>query len=225
MSVKTLFDLLGFPIFPAIGKEKFYHDNTTFNQNVKVTGQLVAQSNSLTLGEKAICGNLFMVINPFDKKPYVPNIIGTGGKIINFSGAYLFGGLSFISRNLTVVGRTNLIGRVYVNGKNLEAEIALAKKLPSSDERLKENIKTIENAIDKVSSLRGVEFEFKEDHKKQIGVIAQEVEKVIPQVVGDNPDGFKGVQYGNLVGLLIEAIKEQQKQIEELKDKVNEISN
>lgn len=225
MSVQSLFSLLGFPIFPAIGEEKFYHDNSTFNQNVKVTGQLVAQSNSLTLGEKAICGNLYMLKNPLDRKPFIPNIIGTGGKIINFSGAFLFGGLSFTSSKLTVVGFTNLIGKVYVNGKNLEAEIALAKALPSSDERLKENIKTIENAVDKVLSLRGVEFDFKDTKKKQIGVIAQEIEKVIPEVVGENPDGYKGVQYGNLVGLLIEAIKEQQKQIEELKEKINEISN
>lgn len=225
MSVQSLFSLLGFPIFPAIGEEKFYHDNSTFNQNVKVTGQLVAQSNSLTLGEKAICGNLYMLKNPLDRKPFIPNIIGTGGKIINFSGVYIYGGLSFISRNLTVVGRTNLIGRVYVNGKNLEAEIALAKRLPSSDERLKENIHTIQDPLKKVTALRGVTFDFKESKQKQIGVVAQEVEQIIPEVVGENPDGYKGVQYGNLVGLLIEAIKEQQKQIEELKEKINEISN
>ncbi len=223
MSIQSLFTLIGFPTLPETGKEKFYHDNSTFNQNVKVTGQLVAQSNSLTLGEKGICGNLWMLKNPFNPKT-PPNIIGTRGKILNFSGVYLFG-TSYISGRLTVIGRTNFFGRVRINGKDLEAEIALAKRLPSSDERLKENIHTIENALDKVSALRGVSFDFKENKQPQIGVIAQEVEKIIPEVVGENPDGYKGVQYGNIVGLLIEAIKEQQKQIEELKEKVNEISN
>ena len=54
------------------------------------------------------------------------------------------------------------------------------------------------------------------------GFIAQEIEKIIPEVVGENPDGYKGVQYQNVVGLLVEAIKEQQKQINELREKVNE---
>ena len=55
-------------------------------------------------------------------------------------------------------------------------------------------------------------------------MIAQEVEKVIPEVVADNPNGLKTVAYGNIVGLLIEAIKDQQTQIQELKAKVDDLS-
>ena len=87
---------------------------------------------------------------------------------------------------------------------------------------MKQNIHTITNPIEKVSALRGVNFEFIKDGKKQIGVIAQETEEIIPEVIGECPDGYKTVQYGNIVGLLIEAIKEQQKQIDELKEKINE---
>ena len=79
-------------------------------------------------------------------------------------------------------------------------------------------------------SLNGVEFDWKEEHKdvhgysgKDIGVIAQEVEKIIPEVVGENPDGYKGVSYGNIVGLLIEAIKEQQEQINQLSKEISEL--
>jgi hypothetical protein len=223
MSLQTLFSLLGFPTLPEKGQEKFYHDNSTFNQNVKVTGDFIAQSNSITLGEKGVCGNLYLLKNPFDRKPIIPNIFGTGGIIAGFSGVYLYGN-SYISGILSVTGTTNLFGKINVNGKDLEAELAAGKALPSSDERLKENIHTIENALEKVTALRGVSFDFKEDKKQQIGVIAQEVEKIIPEVVGENPNGYKGVQYGNLVGLLIEAIKEQQKQIDELKEKLNERS-
>lgn len=90
-----------------------------------------------------------------------------------------------------------------------------------SDERVKENIVTIDGALDKVLSLRGVEYNKINESKKSIGVIAQEVEKIIPQVVSDDEEGMKSVAYGNMVGLLIEAIKEQQQQIDELKAIIN----
>jgi hypothetical protein len=96
-----------------------------------------------------------------------------------------------------------------------------------SDERLKKDIKTIENPLDTVKQLRGVTYKLKENDKESIGLIAQEVEKVLPQVVleteGDVDAEFapKGVAYGNIVGVLIEAIKEQQKQIDELKKLIN----
>ena len=82
-----------------------------------------------------------------------------------------------------------------------------------SDERLKSDIKTIDNALDKVMNMRGVSYTKEEE--KSIGVIAQEIEKVLPEVVTDGE--YKSVAYGNMVGVLIEAIKEQQKQIDELK--------
>ena len=88
-----------------------------------------------------------------------------------------------------------------------------------SDETLKDNIQTIKNALEKVCSLRGVEFNRNdlEGNPHQIGVIAQEIEKIIPEVVITDSNGIKSVAYGNLIGLLIEAIKEQQKQINILK--------
>ena len=90
----------------------------------------------------------------------------------------------------------------------------------SSDERIKTNIKTIENALDKTLLLRGVEYNDIriEPEKKRIGLIAQEVELIMPEVVRTGDDGLKGIEYQNLVGLLIEAIKEQQKQINDLKN-------
>ena len=90
-----------------------------------------------------------------------------------------------------------------------------------SDERLKDNIVTIPNALEKVLALRGVEFDRNGVHN--IGLIAQEVQKVIPEIVLENSDEMKtlSVAYANLVGLLIEGMKEQQKQIDELKAKVN----
>jgi hypothetical protein len=89
-----------------------------------------------------------------------------------------------------------------------------------SDERIKSNIKTIENALDKTLLLRGVEFNLNiEPERKRIGLIAQEVELIVPEVVRTSEDdGLKSIEYQNLVGLLIESIKDQQKQINELKN-------
>ena len=93
-----------------------------------------------------------------------------------------------------------------------------------SDRRKKENIITIDNALNKVSSLRGVFYNRIDDDKKKrnVGVIAQEVLEVLPEAVSYAYDTDEyGVKYGNMAGLFIEAIKEQQKQIEELKSKLD----
>jgi hypothetical protein len=94
-----------------------------------------------------------------------------------------------------------------------------------SDERLKSNITTIEDALDKVKSMRGVMFDKTDsltgELRQATGVIAQETEKVLPEVVhNDDNTGYKSVAYGNIVGVLIEAIKEQQLQIDELTEQV-----
>jgi hypothetical protein len=90
-----------------------------------------------------------------------------------------------------------------------------------SDVRLKENIKPIESALDKVKQMQGVEFNKINSSTKEIGVVAQEIEKIIPELVLEDKEGIKSVAYGNITAVLIEAIKEQQKQIEELKQQLN----
>jgi len=95
-----------------------------------------------------------------------------------------------------------------------------------SDERLKENIYGIEGALDKVNQLNGYTFTYKADGKVSAGVIAQEVEKVLPEAVSekelplkvDDEEKYKVVNYDALHGLLIEAIKELKAEIEELKN-------
>ena len=96
-----------------------------------------------------------------------------------------------------------------------------------SDRRVKDNIFTIQNALDTVTKLRGVVYNRidVEDKSQKVGVIAQEVLEVLPQVVQEQADGTLGVSYGNITAVLIEAIKEQQTQIEELKELVNKLIN
>lgn len=83
---------------------------------------------------------------------------------------------------------------------------ALGDVTAYSDERLKSDIQTIGHAVDIVNQLRGVAFV--KDGKAGLGVIAQEVQEIIPQVVHENESGYLSVAYGNIVGVLIEALKE-----------------
>jgi hypothetical protein len=137
------------------------------------------------------------------------------------------------------VDQINLNKKVYVNGVALGVNVspsATAGRIDasndivaysSSDERLKYNITPIENAIEKVKSLTGVEFDWKPEYKHahgyeghDTGIIAQQVQGVIPSAVRTNDTGFLAVRYEKLIGLLIEANKELAARVEELEKKL-----
>lgn len=127
------------------------------------------------------------------------------------------------------MGITNPTVRLQVNGDIIANSIA-----GSSDLRYKTNIRPVENALDKVKALRGVYFNWNQkafptkdfSDKTELGFIAQEVEKVLPEVVmkDKTAEEYRSVKYDKLVALLVEAIKEQQKQIDSLTIKVNKLS-
>ena len=96
-----------------------------------------------------------------------------------------------------------------------------------SDARYKKNISSFAGALNKVRQLRGVTYNWLDEKKgttEQIGFIAQELEKVFPQLVRTNKDGYKSVAYSHVVPVLVEAIKEQQQQIDELKKLVEQLA-
>ena len=112
------------------------------------------------------------------------------------------------------------LGNLSNNGNNLSGAFTATGNITAfSDARLKENVETIEGALDKVSQMRGVTYKFKSelnDGQRGTGVIAQEMQQVMPEVVQDGE--YLSVAYGNLVGVLIESIKELKAEIEELKN-------
>jgi len=87
----------------------------------------------------------------------------------------------------------------------------------SSDMTLKQDITLINNPLDIISQLTGFGFTWKDSKQKAYGLSAQEVEKVIPEIVKDRPDGTKGINYMNLTAFLIEAIKDLKQEVTELK--------
>ena len=116
-----------------------------------------------------------------------------------------------------LVGTTSGSDKVTVNGT-----VSATNFNTTSDATLKTNVETLSGSLDAVKSLRGVSFDWLDNGGSEIGVIAQEVEAVLPNVVSTNDEGIKSVKYGNMVAVLIEAIKEQQAQIDELKAKLGE---
>jgi hypothetical protein len=94
----------------------------------------------------------------------------------------------------------------------------------SSDKRFKDNITPINNPIEKIKKIGGYEFDWNEKSSYEghdVGVIAQEIEKVLPEIVTTRDSGYKAVKYDKIVALLIEGIKDQQLQIDELKSQLN----
>ncbi len=148
-------------------------------------------------------------------------ILADDGDIVDLNDAYCSMRFSAGVR----IFSANSGGSAVITLSNGGAITASADITAYSDYRLKTEVKTIDRAIEKVQALRGVTYvrTDKEDKTEKMGVIAQEVKEVIPQVVSQNDDGYYSVAYGNMVGLLIEAIKEQQATITSQGERINSL--
>jgi hypothetical protein len=154
-------------------------------------------------------------------------LTATGGATINgeanlrFDGSTLkVTGSAAISSSLAVgnIAPSATVGRIDASNDIVAYS--------TSDERLKYNIVPITNPIAKIEAIGGYTFDWKPEHKNlhgfeghDVGVIAQEIESILPEVVTTRDTGYKAVKYEKIVPLLIEAIKDLQKQIDELKSK------
>ena len=105
-----------------------------------------------------------------------------------------------------------------------DGDVTARRVTQNSDERLKKNISPIHNGLEKVLKLQGVEYQYisDTDNLREVGLIAQQVEEVVPEVVREGADGNKTVNYGALVGVLIEAVKELTQEVETLKAKLGD---
>lgn len=130
--------------------------------------------------------------------------------------------------HITSIGTRDLDTRYYtesesdsrfvnITGDTMTGDLSAPNFNSTSDARIKENVTHIDSALSKTLALRGVYYNRIGEVEKQLGVIAQEVENVVPEVVHTNEDDLKTVSYGNLVGLLIEAVKELKSEIDDLK--------
>ena len=110
--------------------------------------------------------------------------------------------------------------RVDTSGIDVSGRIVADSDITAySDERLKKDIVTIDGALDKTKALRGVEFTRIADNSRSIGVVAQELEAILPELVLTDDEGMKSVNYAQITGLLIEAVKELSAKVEKLENK------
>jgi hypothetical protein len=138
---------------------------------------------------------------------YLPIQIQTGGQE----------SLRITTTNNLLLGTSTDNGeRLYVSGSIR----ATGNITANSDLTLKKNLKLVDNPIDKLNQLNGYLYQWKENDEYQYGVIAQEVEKILPHAVQTGKNGIKGVAYNQLIPLLIEGFKVQQKEINDLKSKI-----
>ena len=175
------------------------NENVTGNLSVSgsITGSTLNISGVSTLGtvnSGAITGSSTLNISGVSTLGSVNSGAITGSSTLNISG-------------VSTLGSVNS-GAIVSTGTITAADVIAT----TSDSRTKNNIVTIDSALDKVMKMRGVFFERNvEPGERRIGVIAQEIEEVLPEVVHTDESGMKSVSYGSIIGLLIEAIKELKK--------------
>jgi len=125
----------------------------------------------------------------------------------------------------TFLYSANPVGKIFELHGDGNAQLS-GSLSQASDVRFKTDISTLSGSLDKVKQLRGVTFNWKDktkDSTQQIGFIAQEVEEIFPQLVKTDKAGMKSVAYSNITAVLVEAIKEQEHQIDELKKQIEEL--
>lgn len=180
--------------------------NNTERMRITSGGNVLVGMPSLPTGVTASGGGTVLINNNL----YIGNTSGTTGYNFRWDGYQdkMYGAWSDAS------GADN--GGVYLS-------YGATSWTAYSDERLKNINTNIENAVSKLKTLRTVNYSWKSDESKKenLGLIAQDVEKVFPQVIDESRDGYLGVRYADLVPVLIAAIQEQQAQIEELKQLIN----
>lgn len=149
----------------------------------------------------------------------IASSVANSPTIFNWSDGnnYVRGNTQITTLNVGNTFGATLSGEIRATG-NVYATDFIA----TSDIRSKENIVTIDSALSKVLGMHGVYFTRKNEEGRRVGVIAQEVEEVLPEVVYVDGTGMKSVSYGSIVGLLIEAIKEQNEKFTDLKRKLDQ---
>jgi hypothetical protein len=131
----------------------------------------------------------------------------------------------FYSAGRVAVGHVNPPAAALDVAGNLSTDVFVSQhKYYKSDRRLKKNIVEIKNPLEKINLIRGVSFNWKSNNQHDVGLIAQEVQKQIPEIVSINSNtGYYAVEYAKLVPILIEAIKDQQTELDSLQIEISNL--
>lgn len=199
--------------------------------NVTITGSLIASGSQhilsasvITLGGALVLGDTAADIHRVTGSFYV-----TASNDVSFIVQEFGINTAFPAYELDVSGSVRLTGSLAVGNVTPSATIGRIDAandvvaFSTSDSRFKTNVEPIKDSLYKINQISGVEFDWIPNDKlhgytgHDVGVIAQEIEKVLPEVVTTRENGYKAVKYEKIIALLIEAIKELKKEIDELK--------
>ena len=180
----------------------FIQNTSSFTLNVYAT---------LTTGSfvSVLAGTRAAVFSPDGS-----NMFEAPNNYVQRSGDTMTGSLALPSNGLNVgSGQLNVSGGNVFSTGSFQANVNVTAL---SDERVKENIETIEGALQIIRQMRGVRYDRKDVGGKQVGLISQEVQKVLPEAVIEGRDELLHVAYGNIVGVLVNAIKELDERVRKL---------
>ena len=216
-------------------------DDTSIGSATPSTGAFT----KVITGNSALTGQQVGNVNNLTTPSGIDMVITTDN--FNYSSPSIAGAIKIRKASNTTQPMTRIKGGLYVesnggggNPGNIKAQEDVVAY--ASDERLKENIINISNPLQKIKQLRGVYFDWKDKtkdlgfypttKKNEIGMIAQEVEKIIPQAIttapfdesyeGNDRENYKTIKYDRIIPLLVECINEQQKQIDNLKNQIEQ---
>jgi len=191
-----------------------FDDGTRLSSNVQIVNSYLHANGAF---DKANAANV-LAQQAYD----FANTIVSGGNVVvanTITGNNIVANVSittntFTGNSITVINT--------VTTDNVSANLVTALDInTTSDITLKYNIQQITNSLDVLDKITGVSFNWKTDGLKSYGVTAQEVEKILPDIVRQRENGVKGVNYLNLVAFLIEAIKDLKKDVIEIKNHIN----
>ena len=218
----------------------------TFTNDVNFTGKVVSSGSIELAGDIAFTGQFptganinNIQVGVGTNKTEITTKFNTGDLVLNAAPGFkvaiatdtAYDAPVFLNQQTNVTGFATFSGDVFFSGAGVTfcggpihcCDDIIAFYGQSSDATLKENISTLDNPLAKLVGIRGTEYDWKEGNKNysghDIGVIAQDVEKVLPEAVSTKPDGTKGVHYNKLIPLLIEAVKDLSQQVDDIKDK------
>jgi len=144
--------------------------------------------------------------------------ISSGVSLVATTSTNISGGTTGSIPYQSSTGTTAFSGNLTFNSAT--GELTCVDINTTSDMNLKDNVSTISNPWNKLENIRGVQFNWKESGQLSYGLIAQELEQTFPELVGTNDSGLKSIRYLPLIGILLEAIKAQQAQIDQLIEKI-----
>jgi hypothetical protein len=218
----------------------------TFSNDVNFTDDLITSGTVELGGSLEIVGNFpngaklnNVLIGVGTQQTEIRTVAGSGDLVLNAATGFAvaiatdtrYTASVTFEKQVNFNGFTTFSGDVYMSGAGFTycggplhvCDDIVAFYGQTSDLAMKENVSTLEDPLAKVLQIRGTEYDWKAGNKSytghDVGVIAQDVEKVLPEAVSTKPDGTKGVHYNKLIPLLIEAVKDLSSQVDELKDK------